>query len=56
MQSLMWRVVLRMTGEMNGGVIRGNYMWSPMRRNLFRENACCLSTCNRKPAADEKDH
>lgn len=56
MQSLMWRVVLRMTGEMNGSVIRGNYLWSLIRRNLFRENACCLSTCRRKPAADEKDH
>ena len=27
-----------------------------IRCNLFRENACCLSTCRRKPATDEKDH
>lgn len=45
-----------MRGEMNGGVIRGNYLWSLMRCNLFREIACCLSSCRRKPTAHQKEY
>lgn len=48
-QGLMWHVVLRMRGEMNGGVIRGNCLWSPEHCNLLQGN-CMLSEYLQKKA------